>query len=339
MKRRISSALAFLLFVAAPAQMARAGQEDPPEHAAAPAGEAGSGSGGEVETEGSPAVSIEVHPQEVRLGDPVVVTIRIANGGGKYQLPSVLKLGAFTERSRSRDTEIVEGRPLDVIRLEVAAYEDVGKLEIPAFRLVTAQEDGGSEEGLEVPPVSVKVKSVLEGIEQPEPRDVVSPVSVVVRDYRLLVAAGLVVFWLLAAFGLRLRRAPVMVPARLEDLPPARLAHEIALQKLGRVVEDDLLRQGKFQEFFIRVSDTVREYLGNRYRFFALDLTTRELLEELRDRPTPGLEHGALKKMLAEADLVKFAKVTPTDEMSSRSIDDAYSLVESTKQVEEVESE
>jgi hypothetical protein len=104
---------------------------------------------------------------------------------------------------------------------------------------------------------------------------------------------------------------------------------------LHRIVEDDLLRQEKFREYFIRVSETVREYLGNRYGFFAMDLTSRELLDELRDRPTPGLEHPRLKELLQNADLVKFAKLQPPDDMSSSAIDNAYSLVNATRRIPE----
>jgi hypothetical protein len=122
---------------------------------------------------------------------------------------------------------------------------------------------------------------------------------------------------------------------QLVDLPPPRLAHQIAYDKLHQIVEDNLLRQEKFREYFIRVSETVREYLGNRYGFFAMDLTSRELVDELRDRPTPGLEISGLKALLQNADLVKFAKLQPTDEMSSGAIDGAYSLVNATRRIPE----
>ena len=84
-----------------------------------------------------------------------------------------------------------------------------------------------------------------------------------------------------------------------------------------------------------RLAGDLREYMGNRFGFFALDLTTRELLEELRDRPTPGLEHGRLSGLLEDADQVKFARLQPSDEMSSRSIDGAFELVDRTKLIEE----
>ena len=69
---------------------------------------------------------------------------------------------------------------------------------------------------------------------------------------------------------------------------------------------------------------------------YALDLTTRELLEELRDRHTPGLEHGTLAQLLHDADLVKFARLNPSDDACSKAINGAFALVEATRVKEEV---
>jgi hypothetical protein len=188
---------------------------------------------------------------------------------------------------------------------------------------------------LEVPPAKLKIASMLTGVEKPEPRDIAGPVAVWVDDYRLLVYLGLVLLFVLGAWILRRSRPLGRRERRTVELPPPRLAHQIAYDKLHRIVEDDLLKQGKVREYFIRVSETVREYLGNRYGFFAMDLTSRELVEELRDRPTPGLEISSLKTLLQNSDLVKFAKLEPPDEMSSGAIDGAYSLVNATRRVEE----
>jgi hypothetical protein len=61
------------------------------------------------------------------------------------------------------------------------------------------------------------------------------------------------------------------------------------------------------------VSHTVRRYLGDRYGFDGLESTTREMLEALRKVAPiiPVLEE--IEAFLQHADLVKFAKVTPTE--------------------------
>ena len=182
-----------------------------------------------------------------------------------------------------------------------------------------------------MPPTPIKVVSVLDGIAEPLPLVIAGPVEVNVSDYRSLVLAGLVLGWL--AFGLVLwrRREPLLEETRFESLPPPRRAHEIAMEKLRAVVDDDLLRKGAQHEYFTRISEILREYMGNRYTFFALDLTVVELIEEVRDRLTPGLDLEMLERVLKDADLVKFARLEPSNSLCSTAINDAYGLIESTR--------
>jgi len=271
------------------------------------------------------AVSAEFKPQEAKLGEPVELTITAKGEEGvEYKLPREIDLGPFVELGR--DSKKNGGQYIFTFKLVV--YEEVGEVELPGFQLE-------GEKPLEVPAAKLTIKSMLTGVEKPEPRDIAGPVAVWVSDYRLVVYLGLVLLFAFGAWILRRSRPAVRAERRLVELPPPRLAHQIAYDKLHKIVEDDLLKKGKFREYFIRVSETVREYLGNRYGFFAMDLTSRELVDELRDRPTPGLEIAGLKTLLQDSDLVKFAKLEPTDEMSSSAIDCAYSLVNATRRVEE----
>ena len=134
-------------------------------------------------------------------------------------------------------------------------------------------------------------------------------------------------------------QARVTVPAALRNIYMAAAQVLITPVQYAVLHEDgsaapesvSLLRQDRAHEYFVRVSESVREYLGNRYQFFALDLTSQELLDEVRDRPTPGMDLPQVQQILKDADLVKFARLSPSDEMASRAIDNAFSLVENTR--------
>src|SRR5262249_20352713 len=78
-----------------------------------------------------------------------------------------------------------------------------------------------------------------------------------------------------------------------------------------------------FSEYFDRVNDAVRSYLGARYGFDGLESTTDEILAAMDTLPHFGagltLGMGAaplglteIKLFLQECDLVKFANMTPT---------------------------
>jgi len=133
--------------------------------------------------------------------------------------------------------------------------------------------------------------------------------------------------------------------------PPPRPAWEIALERLDEVRHAGLLDVARFQEYFDRVNDAVRAYLGARYGFDGLESTTDEILQGLRRAtldalPSPvaaapaihpaaaalseNVVMPAVVQFLGECDLVKFAKFTPTPEECTRALDAAERIVRST---------
>jgi hypothetical protein len=95
---------------------------------------------------------------------------------------------------------------------------------------------------------------------------------------------------------------------------PAKLPWIAALEQLEAIRRSGLLEEGKTDEFFDRVSDCVRSYLGARYGFDGLETTSdemRALLKRVRP-PVPVLPQ--IGEFLGDCDLVKFARVQPMEE-------------------------
>ena len=109
--------------------------------------------------------------------------------------------------------------------------------------------------------------------------------------------------------------------------PPRRPAWEVALEKLHIIEAEHLLEAGKFVSHHDRVTDVVREFLGNRFGFDGLECTSVELLALLKRRVEAVPHLPALRNFLDEADLIKFAKMTPTKDVCARVIADAYQFV------------
>jgi len=87
----------------------------------------------------------------------------------------------------------------------------------------------------------------------------------------------------------------------------------VALEALHDIRHAGLTREGRFAEVFDRVSDVVRRYLGDRYGYDGLESTTREALSSLRET-TPQIEDLAgIESFMRDADLVKFARLTPSE--------------------------
>ncbi|WP_437645137.1 hypothetical protein [Sorangium sp. So ce362] len=117
-------------------------------------------------------------------------------------------------------------------------------------------------------------------------------------------ALGLIVAWLVR----RWMRRPRVVTA-----PPPKLPWVAALEELEALRRSSLLSEGRTDEYFDRVSDSVRKYLGARYDFDGLETTSdemRALLARVRP-PVPVLPQ--ITRFLADCDLVKFARLQPSE--------------------------
>lgn len=138
--------------------------------------------------------------------------------------------------------------------------------------------------------------------------------------------AGTLVAWLIYRWSKRPR--PVAPP------PPPRPPWEIALERLDEIRHAGLLETKRYAEFFDRVSDAVRAYLGGRYGFDGLESTSDEILAQLRRVPRFAIPMPEITGFLQLCDLVKFADLTPALEECEKSLAEAERIVRATMPAE-----
>ena len=128
-------------------------------------------------------------------------------------------------------------------------------------------------------------------------------------------------------------------PAYLAD-PQVRLALSTAVDRsrLARLAASDLLDTGAFAAYYTELSETLREYLGGRFGFDSMDLTTTELTQRLKRVRLEGLILEEVVVMLGDFDLVKFAKVEPAPEAAREALRQVERMVERTRAVDRVPS-
>ncbi|MFM9958009.1 MAG: hypothetical protein ACKVZJ_08020 [Phycisphaerales bacterium] len=117
--------------------------------------------------------------------------------------------------------------------------------------------------------------------------------------------------WMIAA---RLRRAAA-------ERVVTRAAHEIALERLDRLMARGLLTPGRerFKDFFDGASAVLREYIEDRFALRAPERTTDEFLRDARaSAKLSENDVEALGRFLNECDMVKFAKAQPKQEDGER---------------------
>jgi hypothetical protein len=136
------------------------------------------------------------------------------------------------------------------------------------------------------------------------------------------VLGGGVLAWIAYRWSKRPKTAPPPMPPRP--------AWEVALERLDEARHAGLLETMRFAEFFDRVNDAVRQYLGARFGFDGLESTTDETLAALRRSPHFALPLPEVAAFLQECDLVKFADVTPTLAECERALFAAERVVRTT---------
>ena len=75
--------------------------------------------------------------------------------------------------------------------------------------------------------------------------------------------------------------------------------------------QQNLSRDGRHKEYYIKLTEIAREYLGRVYGINVLDMTTEEFLGRFYEETLPDGLFDDTGGFLNHADLVKFAKMMP----------------------------
>lgn len=145
----------------------------------------------------------------------------------------------------------------------------------------------------------------------------------------LLVVLLLLLAWIIVRY---INNKPII---RIVREKPPKPSHFTALQRIDEIKGDVSLKgEESAKEYYTRLTDALREYMHNRYKFNAADMTTGEIIENLlrfNDREAI----NEVKEILEVADLVKFAKFKPSLNENDRNMLSAIDFVNATKDIEE----
>ncbi|HVW30787.1 MAG TPA: hypothetical protein VHC69_35765 [Polyangiaceae bacterium] len=298
----------------------------------------------------------ESFPDRGKSGYALVLDVTVVHGKGESILPSGLGAESTGEAMKALEAAgfylpNAKGASAPKLETKVDGNQGQSHLTIPVVALpkkpgraeltlpplpIAMARASGEVRTLCTAPHTVVLEDPIANTPDPKPRGNPGPVRQLeewtAAKYAAIGAACAAVVAALVAFLIRLwRRRPRPVPPP----PPPRPPWEVALEELFDVRVAQLVEQGRFAEHFDRVSDAVRRYLGARYGFDGLETTTHEAMSALR-RVSPFI--GALtdiESFLHNADLVKFAKLTPTEPECHSALGQAEEIVRRTMPVED----
>ena len=289
----------------------------------------------EIPKDKMPEIKVIVSPEKGAIGDLIEwkVAVQKKAAADRVVLPSSFNFGSLEIQSRTlageKDDETAMTQTLGV---GLISFE-TGEFEIPPQKLTVVDADGNLSE-LMSPAFKVTITSLIAN--EPEPAvklDEEGGEVVMVEDYTLLyVAIGLGAVLVIVLLTLLVRKLLSMrKPKPGPPPPPPRPAHEVALEKLNAIKNAGYLDEQMHKTFHLKLSEAFREYLGNRYKFDALEMSTREIVAQLRARALKLELHREVVQLLEDTDLVKFAKYIPAKESSEQLLDEAFRIVEVTR--------
>lgn len=279
------------------------------------------------------ALEVQTAPEEVSLGEHVTVSISVEHDARDvYTLPGFdpapLAVPRGAPQPRMRREELASGRVRTVFEFVLADYATL-EPRLPDLTLLVSGPEGPRQLTLRGRPLKFHSLVQEEGHGAPDrahhgPKP---PVPVLVRS----------LLWLWLLLGLLAAAAVAIVLIKRSRRPPRPLPEKLlafddqALERLVALRNDAPWKRGEGRAAIFALSEIVRGYLGERLQFGALDLTSEEFLAELHHQRLIGLDLAELTEEVRWEDLVKFAKLEPTEEECLRALARAESMIRHTR--------
>jgi hypothetical protein len=285
----------------------------------------------------APGIVIEssVDKAEIYIGDLINYRLTITYDSGITLMPPPIgaNLGAFDVK----DYQMDEQQRLDdgSIKIEsrfVLTTFTTGDYIIPPIPVEYTLPDSTAKI-LISEPVPIRVKSLLaDNADSADIRDLKGLIEFkpkisfwyyMAGGVLLLVIVAILVWW-------KIRRGRERPTGPIDTRKP----WEIASERLAVLKEKNYFASGEFKQFYIELTDIIREFLQRVYEIPVLDMTTYEFLTAIIQHDIEEQLYNRLKQFLEFADLVKFAKLIPELEKVNSDFDEAVMIVDYIRQNE-----
>lgn len=211
-----------------------------------------------------------------------------------------------------------------------------GEYELPPIEVLRIAPDG-AEDTLTFDPVRLDVKTMPVDTATFEIHDIKGQIRYPVTAAEVF--PWVLLYWALALIII-LTACFIIIYRRKSDPEFVRKdpAHIVALRNLDRYRGSGLWAPEKQKTFYSGVTDTLRAYMSERFGFGAMEMTTAEIFDQMKDKDAPEKIVGEVKELFERADFVKFAKYVASEDENASALPVAVRFVTETYQAE-VENE
>jgi len=265
-----------------------------------------------VEAEG------KVESKDVKVGKPFTFDLSLKVPYGWYvewndfsidslsEQINIIKRGEV-ERTADADSNVIVKQQLTLMAF------DTGRIQVPPVGLTYARSfDDPDRLKAYTDPVNLYSTTMAVDTTQAY-KPIVEPIAAPVKFKEVFpwILGALVL--VLIAFGiwywLKHRKPKTDADGSIVSgpvVPP----YDKAVGDLEHLRQQKLWQSGKVKEYFSTLTDIAREYIEGQFGVNAVEMTTDDILEEVKPLHFPQETYDKLKETMEIADLVKFAKYT-----------------------------
>ena len=270
----------------------------------------------------------------IRVGEQTKLHLQVSMDAGAScdfpQFADTIVAGVeCLEESKPVTTELNGGKRLLVSKDYTVTSFDSGHYYLPPLEVLVDQKPYQSRQSL-----SLKVFSVDVNLSKPNeffgPKDIMNA-PVVWEDWAL-------VFWLsillIPIIGICLYliiryrdNKPIIRHIKVTPkLPP----HQKAMNEIKAIKSEKVWTPEDSKEYYTKLTDTLRNYIKERYGFNAMEMTSSEIIEHLTNEPDDQAM-DELRELFQTSDLVKFAKYNALINENDRNLVNAVEFINKTK--------
>ena len=281
----------------------------------------------------------------IKIGEQFKLILEVQSPPGvKFsfpQVPDTITKLEIIDRSKI-DTAVLQDKKLYTYKQELTVTcFDSGYYPIPPFTFTYQEKEDTTHHVAETEALLISVQGIAVDTAQ-SIRDVKQPLKVPFSweealPYILIGVGVIALVLLIIYFNKKLKRKEVVKPA---VVIPKRPPHEIALEELKKLEAERLWQQGLVKQYHSRLTDIIRTYIEHRFGIIAMEMTTGEIMQSVRNMNFDSSAAEKLSHFLTLADMVKFAKVQPLPGENEMSMQQSYEFINMTMEMKkEIESQ
>lgn len=297
-------------------------------------------------------VDAKISNTQILIGEPTEITVEVSTGRkSKVEIPvydslAMIVPGVEVQRTSDIDTDLINNGERMVLRRSYSVTSfDSALYYIPPVEVIVDNKHYTSGKNLALKVLTVDIDTTKVNEIAPNKDMMTLPYekdewSVPYILVFVIMFAALVILYII----IRLKDNKPII--RRIKVKPRLAPHKQAMQEIEKIKSardwreienwDEQHRQAATKEYYTWLTDTLRNYIKERYNFNAMEMTSDEIIYHLKAVNDEQMIKD-VQSILATADLVKFAKYSTVVNENDRNLLYAIEYINQTKQ-EEVEN-